>query len=105
MINKYKKKPVVIEAIKYSNQPEINREIIDWSRNSKTPAFMDIEFRNHSDKYPDGFEYPVLIIKTLDGDMTVREGDYVIKGTQGEFYPCKPQAFSDAYEAIGGEHV
>ncbi|MFI9938488.1 hypothetical protein Q4325_03835 [Acinetobacter baumannii] len=80
-MQQYRKKPVVVEAIKYSNKPEINEKIIDWASGSKTPAFMDIEFRNHSEKFPDGFEYPVLIIKTLDGDMSVREGDYVIKGT------------------------
>lgn len=104
MISKFRKKPVVVEAVKYSNQPEINQQIIEWSKDSKTPAFMDIEFRNHSEKFPDGFEYPVLCINTLDGVMTVREGDYVIKGTQGEFYPCKPQAFQDAYDVEGPNH-
>ncbi|MGN5753145.1 hypothetical protein ACNQO8_06370 [Acinetobacter calcoaceticus] len=99
-MQQYRKKPVVVEAIKYCNKPEINQKIIDWASSSITPAFMDIEFRNHSEKFPDGFEYPVLIIKTLDGDMSVREGDYVIKGTQGEFYPCKPQAFHDTYEKV-----
>lgn len=104
MINKYRKKPVVIEAVKYSNQSEINRRIIDWAKDSNTPAFMDIEFRNHSEKFPDGFEYPILCINTLDGVMTVREGDYVIKGTQGEFYPCKPQAFQDTYDVEAPPH-
>ncbi|WP_228138193.1 hypothetical protein [Acinetobacter pittii] len=104
MINRFRKKPVVIEAIKYSNKTEINQLIIDWSKNSETVAFMDIEFRNHSEKFPEGFEYPVLVINTLDGNMTVREGDYVIKGTQGEFYPCKPQAFHDAYDVEGPNH-
>ena len=98
---KYRKKPVVVEAIKYSNVPEINRQVVDWARDSKTPAFMDTEIRNCSPKNPDGFEYPCLRINTLDGTMTVREGDYVVKGTQGEFYPCKPQAFLDVHELVG----
>ena len=99
-MDKYKKKPVTVDAIKYTNTPEVNRLIIDLARGSKSPAFMDTEIRNCSEKFPDGFDYPILMINTLDGAMTVREGDYVIKGTQGEFYPCKPEAFHDTYEKV-----
>lgn len=38
-------------------------------------------------------------ITTLEGVMTARPGDYVIKGVQGEFYPCKPDIFEQTYEA------
>jgi hypothetical protein len=43
---KYRKKPVVIEAIHATGTPESNREIMDWTRGSETPAFMDTEIRN-----------------------------------------------------------
>ena len=96
----YRKKPVTVGATRYRNTPEINRLISGLSKGSKTPAFMDTEIRNCSPEHPDGFDYPVLMINTLDGLMIVREGDFVIKGTQGEFYPCKPDAFHDTYEKI-----
>lgn len=39
-------------------------------------------------------------IKTLDGDMSVSDGDYIIKGVQGEFYPCKPDIFEKNHDII-----
>lgn len=42
-----------------------------------------------------------LTIHTLEGDMLAREGDYIIKGVQGEFYPCKPDIFEQTYEPVG----
>ncbi|MGB0257749.1 MAG: hypothetical protein ACPGES_03760 [Coraliomargarita sp.] len=40
-----------------------------------------------------------LDIKTLEGTMTADEGDWIIKGINGEFYPCKPDIFDKTYEA------
>ena len=37
-------------------------------------------------------------IRTLEGDMTISKGDFVIKGVNGEFYPCKPDIFEKTYE-------
>ncbi len=47
-----------------------------------------------------GIEYDLrsLVIPTLEGDMIVSLGDYVIKGIEGEFYPCKPDIFASTYE-------
>lgn len=39
-------------------------------------------------------------IKTLEGIMTISDGDYIIKGVNGEFYPCKPDIFEQTYEII-----
>ena len=41
-----------------------------------------------------------LIIPTLEGDHEASVGDYIIKGVQGEFYPCKPDIFKQTYEKI-----
>lgn len=41
-----------------------------------------------------------LIIPTLEGDMKASLGDYIIKGVQGEFYPCKPEIFEATYEEV-----
>lgn len=40
------------------------------------------------------------IVSTLEGPMTATEGDYIIKGIQGEFYPCKPDIFEATYEVV-----
>ena len=42
-----------------------------------------------------------LIIKTLEGEHLASIGDYIIKGVQGEFYPCKPDIFEETYELVG----
>lgn len=44
-------------------------------------------------------------IKTLEGDMYIADGDYIIKGVKGEFYPCKPDIFEQTYEAVEGDHL
>jgi hypothetical protein len=41
-----------------------------------------------------------LYIDTLEGDMQASVGDYIIKGVEGEFYPCKPQIFELTYENV-----
>lgn len=41
-----------------------------------------------------------LIIRTLEGEHLANIGDYIIKGVQGEFYPCKPDIFEQTYEVI-----
>lgn len=41
-----------------------------------------------------------IVIKTLEGDILAKEGDYIIKGVQGEFYPCKPDIFEQTYEIV-----
>ncbi|WP_407690379.1 hypothetical protein [Salimicrobium halophilum] len=43
---------------------------------------------------------PYLRIETLEGTMRADVGDYVIKGVNGEFYPCKPDIFEKTYEAV-----
>lgn len=88
----FRKKPVVIEARQAIGTPESNREIIDWTRGSETPAFMD---RRPS---ADGPDLPCLSIHTLEGTHWVSPGDWIIQGVKGEFYPCKPDIFAATYE-------
>lgn len=80
MIKKFKKKPVIIEAIQWNgeNLSEINE-------------FIKNEVENHES---------VLIIPTLEGDMYASLNDYIIKGVNGEFYPCKPDIFDKTYEEV-----
>ncbi|WP_416274436.1 hypothetical protein [Lactococcus lactis] len=81
---KYRKKPVVIEAWKFCSA--------DWLEEpSKYPMV---------DNNPINLAMAVAIIVTLEGDMAVTDGDYIIKGVQGEFYPCKPDIFEATYEIV-----
>ncbi|MBG9603942.1 hypothetical protein ABE25_17820 [Cytobacillus firmus] len=82
MIRKYKKKPVVIEAL------ETNL-YFDYK---KIADFVGLENLLLSKGK--------LFIVTLEGNMEVALGDYVIKGVQGEFYPCKPDIFRATYELV-----
>lgn len=90
---KFRKKPVVIEALQHDGSVESNRAIIDWTRGSETPATMD--------KNKDGGNQ--LSIATKEGSLWVSSGDWIIEGVQGEFYPFKPDIFEKTYEAVNIE--
>lgn len=99
-MSKFRKKPVVIEAIqlKENNILEVYRFI--HGRDS-----VNLSCRITSDKWDD-YENIVkdnggLRLKTLESDNETQIasfGDFVIKGVQGEFYPCKPDVFQQTYE-------
>ena len=83
---KYRKKPVVIEAIQFDGTN--SEDILD---------FMG----DHEDI--DGCSFVMgenVFIPTLEGTMTANVGDYIIKGVNGEFYPCKPDIFDKTYDKV-----
>ena len=86
---KFRTKVVEIEATCYERgDPGDNRRIIDWTRGSATPAHMgDMEG-----------DHQTLYISTLEGEMRVSPGDWIIRGLRGEHYPCKPDVFVAKYE-------
>lgn len=76
---RYRKKPVVIEAIQYKDTFEKTlKEIKDFCPTSK---------------YLGAEGHYFLIIPTLEGDMRASAGDWIIRGVNGEYYPCKPDIF------------
>ena len=83
MIKKYRKKPIVIEAIQRIEGND--DEVCDFLANSES-CF--------------GYDAGKITIETLEGEMTVSVGDYVIKGVGGECYPCKPDIFEQTYEEV-----
>lgn len=86
---KYKKKPVVIEAIQFKNdEPETLIEIQE---------FMGGEDLRVSYENPDN---PAIKIETLEGVMEASIGDFIIRGVKGEYYPCKPDIFEQTYEPV-----
>ena len=96
---KYRKKPVVIDAIQWNGKN--HREMFDFLTNYElTNEFMSTSGENFyidHDKIKGG-----LIIKTLEGEHLASIGDYIIKGVKGEFYPCKPDIFEQTYEERQG---
>lgn len=79
-----RKKPVEVEAFKLTQD---NAGILaDWCKGLLV-------------KRADNFEASIQIM-TLEGVMTARQGDYIIKGVAGEYYPCAPAIFEKTYEVI-----
>lgn len=83
----YRKKPVVVQAMQFTN--ESKDMVYHWAREFQMniqPSWKD--------------KSPCLLIPTLEGEMTALIGDWVIKGVNGEFYPCKPDIFEKTYEPV-----
>ena len=91
----YRKKPIVIEAVKLTekNYLAVHDWIHDVDSSSIYHTVIGVIMREKK-------EYNGLPIKTLEGIMVASIGDYVIKGIKGEFYPCKPDVFDKIYEAV-----
>jgi len=83
MIKSYKKKPVVIEAIQYTGDPDNIDELKE---------FVTCGFKTNKDN--------TLTVPTLEGEHIASIGDYIIKGVEGEFYPCKPRIFNKTYDEV-----
>lgn len=80
---KFRKKPVVIEAVQF--------------RNGKIPHELDDAIIAGLIRF---CEDGTLLIDTLEGVMIGRSGDWIIKGVNGEYYPCKPDIFEKTYEPV-----
>lgn len=92
---RYIKKPVEIEAIQWTG---LNLEEIK----SFVGESLQYEIIDTAWQVGKGAPHVYMVIKTLEGDMCVSVGDYIIKGVKGEFYPCKPDIFEQTYEALEG---
>ena len=89
-MKKYRSKPVEIEAVQ-------------WDGVTKEPILNMMGQPAHINPSSSYFFEPMdslIKIKTLEGIMTAKPGDWIIKGTEGEFYPCKDSVFQTKYEEI-----
>ena len=85
---KYRKKPVTIDAVQWNGfnleQVLTLADAVPYER----PLSLDVD------------DAHVLLIPTLEGTMRTHCGDWVIRGVNGELYPCKPDIFEKTYEAV-----
>jgi hypothetical protein len=99
---KYRKKPVIIEAIQFIVTKEIPCKygIHSETNSMEIAEFMGIPINVKT--IPDGTKRgkTVIPIETLKGTMNASLNDYIIKGVNGEFYPCKPDIFEMTYEPV-----
>jgi hypothetical protein len=84
VVRKFRKRPVTIEAMQITSGESV-LSIAEWINNPKTGYSTNP---------------PTVWIETLEGRMEGSTGDWVIKGTEGEFYPCKPDIFFETYEEV-----
>lgn len=89
---KFRKKPVVIEAHAYTG-PEVIDTLLHWINTNGGEAHRNVRRSDLA---------VVIVIETLEGDMAATQGDWIIRGTHGEFYPCKPEIFDASYEPADG---
>lgn len=95
---RYRKKPVVVEAWQWDgNFLEDCKDVPQW--------LYEAEERGDVEAYADWYnaEESFMEIETLEGTHIAKPGDYIIKGIQGELYPCKPDIFEQTYEEVADE--
>ena len=93
---KYRKKPLVVEAVKIDkDNTEELETLIDTNNSSEDICCYYRSLYGIAEIY-------MVKIKTLEGTMVANVGDYIIKGIKGEFYPCKPNIFEATYEKVEG---
>lgn len=92
-IIRYRKKPVEIEALQWTGRNF--EEIRQFVGQEAKIIYHDTAWEAGA-----GPVVAVLSIHTLEGDMKAEYDDYIIKGVNGEFYPCKPDIFAKTYEVV-----
>lgn len=121
IIKHYQKRPVIIEAARFPSTPAesvaATVAVTEWLTGNGYPWLIGDALRPETLRYSrdeDDNEIPergiyidpadgFLMIRTLEGDMKVTPGDYIISGVAGEVYPCKPGIFAKTYEEVTSE--
>lgn len=98
-VKKYRKKPVVIEALQWTgrNWTEVCVFCVDLVKANGASGEPVLAFDGRRVDAP---ELNRVLIRTLEGVMEAKAGDYIIKGVKGEFYPCRADIFAATYEEV-----
>lgn len=103
----FTKKPVTIEAMQWDGTAHAAIAVINWavSHDGESIRFHEAQAAyDEGDRRGSRPAIPAyLSIDTLEGTMTASPGDYIIRGVNGEFYPCKPDIFAKTYDAVDPE--
>lgn len=95
MVAKFRKKPVEIEAVRWTG--DNLREVIAFTGRHESAA--DWTWK----QFEDVVAIKGLKLFTLEGPLMAAVGDWIIKGIKGEFYPCKPDVFAATYEPVAAQ--
>lgn len=94
---KFRKKPVVIDAITFD-------ELVQHGRDAGADIVQGMPWSFNYQGHPISHENDQrYLIPTLEGTMNMTPGDMLITGVQGEIYPCKKEIFDATYEPVGAE--
>ncbi len=89
---KFRKKPVVIDAVQWDGTDKCFYSVIaPFVQNGRSDNLVGLRTTLLHD---------MLVIPTLEGEMRASVGDWIIRGVKGEYYPCKPDIFEATYEAV-----
>ena len=105
MNNLYRKKPVIIEARQLTGDTAEVHAVYQWIEQNTLGSFEPLGVIEGRKPYPEsGVSIDPrdgrLIISTLEGPHWADQGDWIIRGVAGEFYPCKSEIFEATYEAV-----
>lgn len=81
----FRKRPLVVEVVEYLEDRSNIVEVLDFLIQGNVHHLI---------------KWSGILIRTPAGDMLIEPGDYIIRGMQNEFYPCKPDAFTASYERV-----
>lgn len=98
-MKKYLAKPVEIEAIQWDGTNKMGLELT----NLKCPIFMKM-ISDNPNSNPTTYKLTDFI-ETPEGEMTISNGDWIIRGTIGEWYPCKDEVFKKKYEEVRNDQT
>lgn len=90
MVKKYQKLPVVVDSVQWDGTNL--EEMKEFVGENLIYSIMDAAW-----EVGKGIPHVLMKIKTLGGEIECYRGDYIIKGVDGEFYPCEPNIFSKTY--------
>ena len=96
-MDKFRKKPVVIEAELFTEELALKCLLGE----AVFPFGLTVSGSCLGRQLKDAY----ILIKTLEGTMEARPGDWIIKGVRGECYPCKPDIFDATYESVSGDET
>lgn len=106
-MSKYRKKPIVIEAFQMTKERRLdNSEWPEWLNEAwQLPVKAKGSMFSSADGCSDGTKYTSLFINTLEELFKIQWNDWIIRGIQGEIYPCKPDIFEATYESVDGNNA